>query len=91
MYFRDKVYIRRPQCLYSVGCCHGRALPPNKGILAGNSVWQDRRFLKKYMPKIELPLKENFVTYHNIDSAYDKMEKLLSIYEFTSFEKYLEK
>ncbi len=45
----------------------------------------------KYMPRIKLSKKDNFVTYHNIDSAYDKMEKLLSIYEFTSFEKYLEK
>ena len=26
--------------------------PPNTGILAGNSVWQDRVFLDKYMPAI---------------------------------------
>ena len=43
----------------------------------------------KYMPKIKLSTKDNFVTYHNIDTAYDKMEKLLSLYEFTSFENYL--
>ena len=43
----------------------------------------------KYMPKIKLSTKDNFVTYHNLDTAYDKMEKLLSLYEFTSFENYL--
>ena len=43
----------------------------------------------KYMPKIKLSTKDNFVTYHNIDTAYDKMEKLLSLHEFTSFENYL--
>ena len=43
----------------------------------------------KYMPKIKLSTKDNFVTYHNIDTAYGKMEKLLSLHEFTSFENYL--
>ena len=43
----------------------------------------------KYMPKIKLSTKDNFITYHNIDTAYDKMEKLLSLHEFTSFENYL--
>ena len=26
--------------------------PPRDGILCGNSVWQDRAFLRKYMPRI---------------------------------------
>jgi polysaccharide deacetylase family protein (PEP-CTERM system associated) len=43
----------------------------------------------KYMPKLKLSLKDSFITYHNLDSAYTKMEELLSLYEFTSFEKYL--
>jgi len=43
----------------------------------------------KYMPKIKLSTKDNFVTYHNIDTAYDKMEKLLSLHKFTSFKNYL--
>ena len=43
----------------------------------------------KYMPKIKLSTKDSFITYHNIDSAYEKMNKLLSLYEFTSFENYL--
>ena len=29
----------------------------------------------EYMPKIELPFKENFVTFHNIGQTYDKMNK----------------
>ena len=43
----------------------------------------------KYMPKLKLSLEDSFITYHNLDSAYTKMEELLSLYEFTSFEKYL--
>ena len=43
----------------------------------------------KYMPKLKLSLKDSFITYHNLDRAYTKMEELLSLYEFTSFEKYL--
>ena len=43
----------------------------------------------KYMPKIKLSTKDSFITYHNIDSAYEKMNKLLSLYEFTSFKNYL--
>ena len=43
----------------------------------------------KYMPKLKLSLKDSFITYHNLDSVYTKMEELLSLYEFTSFEKYL--
>ncbi len=30
-----------------------RHVPYRKGILAGNSVWQDRRFLLRYMPSLE--------------------------------------
>ncbi len=26
---------------------------PQEGILAGNSIWQDRRFLARYMPALE--------------------------------------
>ena len=33
-----------------------------KGLLAGNSVWQDRRFLTKYMPKVEA-----YLHYRQID------------------------
>jgi len=33
-----------------------------KGILAGNSIWQDRRFLTRYMPKVEA-----YLHYRQID------------------------
>ena len=43
----------------------------------------------EHMPKIELPLKENFVTYHNINKAYNRMDELLEQFEFTSFSNYI--
>ena len=43
----------------------------------------------EYMPKIELPYKENFVTYHNINKAYKRMSELLKEFEFTSFSDYI--
>lgn len=35
---------------------------PRQGILAGNSIWQDRRFLNAYMPKLE-----SFLHYRQVD------------------------
>ena len=43
----------------------------------------------EFMPKIKLPKKDHFITFHNIDKAYDKMEDLLEKFEFTSFERLL--
>ena len=43
----------------------------------------------EFMPKLELPFKDKFVTYHNLDKAYSRMDKLLKSFEFTSFERYL--
>ena len=43
------------------------------------------------MPKISLPFKENFITFHNIDKSYQKMENILEQFEFTSFEKFFQK
>ena len=45
----------------------------------------------EYMPKIELPFKENFATYHNINKAYNRMDELLKQFEFTSFSNYISK
>ena len=42
------------------------------------------------MPKIQLPKKDHFITFHNINRAYDKMEKLLDRYDFTSFENFIQ-
>ena len=43
----------------------------------------------EHMPKIELPFKENFTTYHNINKAYNRMDELLKQFEFTSFSNYI--
>jgi polysaccharide deacetylase family protein (PEP-CTERM system associated) len=45
----------------------------------------------EYMPKIDLPTKENFITYHNISKAFEKMDSLLKQFSFTSFSNYLTK
>ena len=45
----------------------------------------------EHMPKIELPFKENFATYHNINKAYNRMDELLKQFEFTSFSNYISK
>jgi len=45
----------------------------------------------EFMPKIKLPFKDSFITYHNLDSAFKKMDNLLKKFEFTSFEKFLSK
>ena len=44
----------------------------------------------EYMPKIKLSLKDNFITYHNLSKVYDKIDYLLSNFQFTSFEKYFQ-
>ena len=43
----------------------------------------------EYMPRIDLPFKENFVTYHNIDKTFKRMNELLKQFEFTSFSDYM--
>ena len=43
----------------------------------------------EFMPKIKLSRKDHFVTFHNIDKAYSKMENLLEKFQFTSFEKFI--
>ncbi len=43
----------------------------------------------EFMPKISLPVKDNFITYHNLNKALPKMTKIIQNFEFTSFEKYI--
>jgi len=43
----------------------------------------------EFMPKITLPKKDHFITFHNINKAYERMEKLLEKFEFTSFLRYI--
>ena len=44
----------------------------------------------EFMPKIKLPYKDNFITFHNIGKAYGKMENLLEKFQFTSFENFFQ-
>jgi polysaccharide deacetylase family protein (PEP-CTERM system associated) len=43
----------------------------------------------EFMPKLDLPFKSKFATYHNLGKAYSRMDKLLKKFKFTSFERYL--
>ena len=43
----------------------------------------------EFMPKMKLSKKDHFITFHNIDKAYSKMEDLLEKFQFTSFEKFI--
>ncbi len=45
--------------------------------------------LAEYMPRIKLPIKEKFVTYHNIEKAKRKMTEIIQDFQFTSFEKFM--
>ena len=44
----------------------------------------------EYMPKIKLSIKDNFITYHNLNKVPKRMNKLLSNFQFTSFERYIQ-
>jgi len=41
------------------------------------------------MPKLDLPFKDKFTTYHNLGKAYSRMAELLKSFEFTSFSNYI--
>ena len=41
------------------------------------------------MPKVKLPTKENFITYHNLGKSYKLMKKLLTEFNFTTFSDYI--
>ncbi len=43
------------------------------------------------MPKVPLPLVDNFITYYNIKKAPEKITKIIKEFEFTSFERYISK
>ena len=42
----------------------------------------------EFMPKIKLPFKENFITFHNINKAYSRMECFLKEFQFSSFDNF---
>jgi len=43
----------------------------------------------EFMPKLDLPFKDKFTTYHNLGKAYSRMSDLLKSFEFTSFSRYI--
>ena len=44
----------------------------------------------EFIPEIKLPLKERFVTFHNIKKTYSRLEKILTEHRFSSFRDYRE-
>ena len=44
----------------------------------------------EFIPKIDLPKKENFVTFHNIGKSFQRLESLLLDFNFTSFENFFQ-
>jgi peptidoglycan-N-acetylglucosamine deacetylase len=45
----------------------------------------------EFMPKLQLPWKDKFITYYNLNNALPKMDKLLKNFEFTSFNRSISK
>ena len=43
----------------------------------------------EFMPKLNMPFTDHFITYHNLSKALGKTEKLLKKFKFTSFERFL--
>jgi len=41
------------------------------------------------MPRLPLPFKAKFITYHNIDCAFSRMDSILKKFKFTSFSRYM--
>ena len=42
----------------------------------------------EFMPRVNLSKKDSFITYHNIEKAYEKMEEIIREFRFTSFSDY---
>ena len=45
----------------------------------------------EHIPKIRLPIKNQFITFHKIKKTFSKMNQLLKEFEFTAFNSYLKK
>jgi len=44
----------------------------------------------EHMPRIKLSIKDNFITYHNLDKIPNRMSDLLTNFKFTSFERFVQ-
>jgi polysaccharide deacetylase family protein (PEP-CTERM system associated) len=45
----------------------------------------------EFMPKVSLPKKEYFITYHNIEKVFLRVEAIIKEFKFTSFYSYINK
>ena len=45
----------------------------------------------EYMKKVPLSIRDNFITYHNLEKSSSRLEKLLKKFDFTSFERFISK
>ncbi|BDQ31829.1 polysaccharide deacetylase [Nitrosopumilus zosterae] len=45
----------------------------------------------EFIPKIKLPIKNRFITFHKIEKTFSKMENLFNEFDFTSFNSYFKK
>ncbi len=43
----------------------------------------------EYMPRIPMSFKDKFITYHNIEKTFDRIDQLLKNFDFTSFTRYI--
>lgn len=44
----------------------------------------------EFIPKIKLPIKEKFVTFHNIKKTYSRLESILTSFQFSSFKDHID-
>lgn len=45
----------------------------------------------EFMPKISLSMKDGFITYHNIEKTFSRVEAIIKEFKFTSFHRYINK
>lgn len=45
----------------------------------------------EFMPKVQLPFIDNFITYYNLRKAFSRMDKIIKKFKFTSFNRYISK
>lgn len=44
----------------------------------------------EFMPRLKLPVKDHFITYHNLGKSLERMTEIISNFQFTSFNRFIE-
>ena len=44
----------------------------------------------EFMPRLQLPIKDSFITYHNLEKTMERMTEILSNFQFTSFNRFID-